>query len=67
MSEGGQLPDKIIVIIDKKRIIVKGAKHIFKYFVIEWLLPPLDLEPRTANHMITVLIARPRLQYIKPR
>lgn len=67
MSEGGQLPDKIIVIIDIKRIIVKGTKNIVRYFEIEWLLPPLDLEPRSANHISTVLTARPRLQYRKPR
>jgi hypothetical protein len=63
MSEGGHLPDKIIVIINIKRIIVKGTKIIFMYFVIEWLPPTLELEPRSANHISTVLTARPRLQY----
>ena len=33
----------------------------------EWLLPPLDLEPRSANHISTVLTAWPRLQHRKPR
>ena len=36
-----------------------GNKIIFKYFSIEWLLPPLDLEPRPANHISTVLTTRP--------
>ena len=49
------------------RIIVKGTKNIFKYFFIEWLLPPENLEPRSANHISTVLTARQRLQYRKPR
>ena len=44
------------------RIIVKGTKNIFKYISFEWLLPPSDLEPRSANHISTVLTARPRLQ-----
>ena len=69
MSEGGQLPENIYVISCIKRImriIVKGTKNIFTHFFIEWLLPPKDLEPRSANHISTVLTARPRLQYRKP-
>ena len=45
------------------RIIVTGTKNILKYFEIEWLLPPSDLEPRSANHISTVLTAGPRTQY----
>ena len=69
-SEGGQLPENIYVISCIKRImriIVNGTKNIFKYFFFEWLLPPKDLEPRSANHISAVLTARPRLQYRQPR
>ncbi len=62
MLQGGQLPDNIssIICIRRKiRIILTGIKIIFRYFSIEWLLPPLDLEPRSANHISTVLTTRP--------
>ena len=47
MSQGGHVPDKTCVIICIRRImriIVTGTKNILKYFEIEWLLPPSDLE-----------------------
>ena len=68
MSQGGQLPDKICVIICIRRIIriiVTRIKIIYRYFEIEWLLPPLDLEPGSANHISTVPTVRPRLRYKK--
>ena len=61
MSEGGQLP-VIIGISRIKRISVKGIQKIFQHFSIRWLLPPSELEPRSANHISTVLTVRPRLQ-----
>ncbi len=45
------------------RKIVTGTKNILKYIEIEWLLPPSDFEPRSANYISTVLTARPRIQY----
>jgi hypothetical protein len=60
MSEGEQLP-AITCISRIIRISEKGVKNIFLCFWIEGLLPPKDLEPRSANHISTVLTARPRL------
>jgi hypothetical protein len=47
------------------RIIVQVTKNIFKCFQIQWLHPSSGLEPRSTNHISTVLTARPRLQYNK--
>ncbi len=52
MLQQGQLPDTISGIICIRliiRIIVTGIKMLFKHFFLEWLLPPLDLEPRSAK------------------
>ena len=37
------------------------------YSMAKWLIPPWGLEPRSANHISTDLIARPRSPYRKPR
>ena len=45
------------------RIIVQETKNIFKCFQIQWLHPSSGLEPRSTNHISTLLTAGPRLHY----